>query len=158
MASVLFVLYLEALARKGECMLIRISEGPPCCFTQGTYVGPKPASRFSFAFLAVGPRYPALFSPCLIFVEWDISFQFLIFCCCFGFFCGTRASHRCGLSHCGAQAPDTQAQRPWLTGPAAPRACGIFPDQGTNPCPLHRQADPQPLHYQGSPERDILKG
>ena len=23
---------------------------------------------------------------------------------------GERASHRCGLSHCGAQAPDTQAQ------------------------------------------------
>ena len=21
-------------------------------------------------------------------------------------------------------------------------ACGIFPDQGSNPCPLHRQADP----------------
>ncbi|XP_032507427.1 protein tyrosine phosphatase type IVA 1 isoform X1 [Phocoena sinus] len=31
------------------------------------------------------------------------------------FFCGTRASHCCGLSRCGAQAPDLQAQRPWLT-------------------------------------------
>ncbi|XP_067568045.1 V-type proton ATPase subunit d 2 isoform X2 [Pseudorca crassidens] len=31
-----------------------------------------------------------------------------------------RASHCCGLSRCGAQAPDAQAQRPWLTGPAAP--------------------------------------
>ena len=30
-------------------------------------------------------------------------------------------------------------------------ACGIFPDQGSNPCPLHWQADSQPLHYQGSP-------
>ena len=26
-----------------------------------------------------------------------------------------------GLSRCGAQAPDAQAQRPWLTGPAALR-------------------------------------
>ena len=40
------------------------------------------------------------------------------------FFGGTRASHCCGLSHCGAQAPDAQAQRPWLTGPAAPRHVG----------------------------------
>ena len=30
-------------------------------------------------------------------------------------------------------------------------ACGIFPDQGANPCPLHWQADSQPLHHQGSP-------
>ena len=30
-------------------------------------------------------------------------------------------------------------------------ACGIFPDQGSNLCPLHWQADPYPLHHQGSP-------
>ena len=29
--------------------------------------------------------------------------------------------------------------------------CGIFPDQGSNPCPLHWQADSQPLRHQGSP-------
>ena len=32
-------------------------------------------------------------------------------------------------------------------------ACGIFPDQGSNPCPLHWQADSQPLYHQGSPIR-----
>ena len=31
-------------------------------------------------------------------------------------------------------------------------ACGIFPDQGSNPCPLHWQADSYPLRHQGSPE------
>ena len=31
-------------------------------------------------------------------------------------------------------------------------ACGIFPDQGSNPCPLHWQADSQPLCHQGSPQ------
>ena len=36
-------------------------------------------------------------------------------------------------------------------GPGHSTACGIFPDEGTNPCPLHRQADSQPLHHQGSP-------
>ena len=36
-------------------------------------------------------------------------------------------------------------------GPSCSAACGIFPDQGSNPRPLHWQADSQPLHHQGSP-------
>ena len=36
-------------------------------------------------------------------------------------------------------------------GPSCPAARGIFPDQGSNPCPLHWQADSQPLRHQGSP-------
>ena len=36
-------------------------------------------------------------------------------------------------------------------GPSGSAACGIFPDQGSNPCPLHWQADSQPLRHQGSP-------
>ena len=36
-------------------------------------------------------------------------------------------------------------------GPSRSVACGIFPDQGPNPCPLHGQADSQPLRHQGSP-------
>ena len=35
-------------------------------------------------------------------------------------------------------------------------ACGIFPDQGSNPCPLHWQVDSQPLHHQGSPQDDFF--
>ena len=37
---------------------------------------------------------------------------------------GARASHHRGLSRCGAQAPDAQAQQLWLTGPATPRHAG----------------------------------
>ena len=36
-------------------------------------------------------------------------------------------------------------------------ACGIFPDQGPNPCPLHWQADSQPLRHQGSPSKAVLR-
>ena len=36
-------------------------------------------------------------------------------------------------------------------GPSCSAVCGIFPDQGSNPCPLHWQADSQPLRHQGSP-------
>ena len=42
-------------------------------------------------------------------------------------------------------------------GPSRPAACGIFPDQGSNPCPLHWQADSQPLCHQGSPGLRFLK-
>ena len=37
---------------------------------------------------------------------------------------GARAPHYRGLSCCGAQAPDAQAQQLWLTGPVAPRHAG----------------------------------
>ena len=37
---------------------------------------------------------------------------------------GARASHLRGLSCCGAQAPDAQAQQLWLTGLVAPRHVG----------------------------------
>ena len=37
-------------------------------------------------------------------------------------------------------------------GPSCSAACGIFPDQGSNLCPLHWQADSQPLRHQRSPE------
>ena len=36
-------------------------------------------------------------------------------------------------------------------GPSCSAACGILPDQGSNPCALHWQADSQPLRHQGSP-------
>ena len=41
-------------------------------------------------------------------------------------------------------------------GPSCSVACGIFPDQGSNPCPLHWQADSQPLHHQGSPGLSLI--
>ena len=41
-------------------------------------------------------------------------------------------------------------------GPSCSAACGIFPDQGSNPCPLHWQADSQPLRHRGSPGSDCF--
>ena len=41
-------------------------------------------------------------------------------------------------------------------GPSCSAACGIFPYQGLNPCPLHWQADSQPLRHQGSPTFSTL--
>ena len=41
-------------------------------------------------------------------------------------------------------------------GPSCSAACGIFPDQGSNPCPLHWQADSRPLRHQGSPTLQLF--
>ena len=40
--------------------------------------------------------------------------------------------------------------------PSCSAACGILPDQGSNPRPLHWQADSQPLRHQGSPRDAFL--
>ena len=41
-------------------------------------------------------------------------------------------------------------------GPSCSAVCGMFPDQGSNPCPPHWQADSQPLRHQGSPKFFML--
>ena len=41
-------------------------------------------------------------------------------------------------------------------GPSCSAACGIFPDQGSNPCPLHWQVDSQPLRHHGSPSWKVF--
>ena len=41
-------------------------------------------------------------------------------------------------------------------GPSRSGACGIFPDQGSNLCPLHWQSDSHPLSHPGSPVGSFL--
>ena len=64
---------------------------------------------------------------------------------------GARASLYRGLCCCRAQAPDAQSSVVVAHGSSCSAACGIFPEQGSNPRALHWQADAQPLHHQGSP-------
>ena len=77
--------------------------------------------------------------------------------------CDVRASHCGGFCCCGARALGVRASVVVARGlqsagsvVAAHRlscstACGIFLGQGSNPCPLHWQADSQPPRHQGSP-------
>ena len=79
------------------------------------------------------------------------------------------ASHCGGFSCCRARALGTWASVVVahglqstgsvvvVHGLSCSAACGIFPDQGSNPCPLHWQADSQPLRHQGCPKLLILK-
>ena len=67
--------------------------------------------------------------------------------------CGTQASHCGGFSCCEAQALGARARHMGFSscgavglavvghGLSCPTACGIFPEQGSNPCPLHWQVD-----------------
>ena len=67
--------------------------------------------------------------------------------------CGAWASHCSGFSCCGARALGVRASVvvsrglqsagsvAVAHGLSCSVACGIFPDQGSNPCPLHWQAD-----------------
>ena len=52
-------------------------------------------------------------------------------------FCGARASHCGGFSRCGAQALGRAGSVVVMHGLSCSAACGFFPDQGSNPCPLH---------------------
>ena len=42
-------------------------------------------------------------------------------------------------------------------GPSCSAARAILPDQGSNPCPLHWQADSQPLRHQGRPRAPFIE-
>ena len=61
---------------------------------------------------------------------------------------GARACHYRGLSCRGSRRSGSVVV---AHGPSCSAACGIFPDQGSNLCPLHWQADSQSLRHQGSP-------
>ena len=77
------------------------------------------------------------------FVNWVFSFCWLVVRILFFFFLRSTGSRRAGsvvVAH----------------GPRCSAACGIFPDQGSNPRPLHWQADSQPLRHQGSPMPLVL--
>ena len=105
----------------------------------------------------------------IFFISGSFFFFFLIYL--FILFMAVLGLHFCAraLSSCGKRGPLFIAVRgPLLLrstgsrragsaivahGPSRSAACGTLPDQGPNPCPLHRQADSQPLCHQGSPRK-----
>ena len=64
---------------------------------------------------------------------------------CSGFSCcRAQAVGRAGFSSCSAGSVVVTC------GLSCPAGCGILPDQGSNPCPLHCQAHSQPLDHQAN--------
>ena len=67
--------------------------------------------------------------------------------------CGAQASHCCGLvQHSGSGPAGSVLVEPRLS---CSEACGIFPDQESNLCPLRWQAGSFPLYFQGSPPFEL---
>ena len=114
--------------------------------------------------LTTGPRGKSLF---FFFFFFKVSFYlfYLWLCCVFVFLRGLSLVVASG-GHSSSQCTGLSLSRPLLLrstgsrragsvvvahGSSCSTACGIFPDQGSNPCPLHWQADSQPLRHQGSP-------
>ena len=64
-------------------------------------------------------------------------------------------SHCSGFSRCGARALGHAGSVAVVHGLSCSAACGIFPDQGSNLCLLHWQADSLLLSHQGSPRRAL---
>ena len=109
---------------------------------------------------------------CFFFFFFNNFFYLFIYLFIYLWLCWVLASAR-GLSpvaasggHSSSRCAGLSPSRPlslWSTGsrregsavvahgPSRSAACGILPDQGPNPCPLHWQADSQPLRHQGSP-------
>ena len=56
-----------------------------------------------------------------------------------------------GYSCCGAWALELAGSGVVMLKLSSSVACGIFPDPGSNSCPLHWQVECQPRGHQGSP-------
>ena len=61
--------------------------------------------------------------------------------------CTTGALGHSGFSSCGSWALEHGLNS---CGTCGSMACGIFPDQGSNLCPLHWREDSYPMYHQGS--------
>ena len=82
--------------------------------------------------------------------------------------CNAEASRRSGFSYCRAQALGhngsvTVVPALYSTdsvvvahGLSCSAMCGVFQDQGSNPCLLHWQVDSWPLSHEGSPVLQLL--
>ena len=81
--------------------------------------------------------------------QWPLSLRVPSLCSAAGEATAVRGPLRSTGSGCAGSAAMAH-------GPSRSAACGILPDRGTNPCPLHRQADSQPLRHQGSPPSSLI--
>ena len=112
--------------------------------------------------------------PQAVFLGWGVcdegyvviatdSWGFYLFMAVLGFHCCTQAFPSCGswglLSNavhcsgfsCGARALEHSSTVVVAHRLSCPEACGFFLDRGSNPYPLHWQANSLPLSHEGSP-------
>ena len=110
---------------------------------------------------------------CCFFFFFNNSLLYLFIFCCVGssFLLRGLSLVAASRGHSSSRCAGLSLSRPFLLrstgsrcagsvvvahGSSCSAARGIFPDQGSNPCPLHWQADSQPLRHQGSPWVGVL--
>ena len=96
----------------------------------------------AYSGLILCPRHPHFQEPCATLFVPGVFFVFL-----FLRYAGLSLLWPLPLRSAGSGRAGSVAM---AHGPSRSAACGILPDRGTNPCPLHRQVDSQPLRHQGS--------
>ena len=72
--------------------------------------------------------------------------------------CGVQASHCDDFSCCWAPAPGHRGFSSCVWGLRCSAASGLFPDQGSNPCPMHWQMDSYPCTTRDIPQSSQLEG
>ena len=143
---------MEYVVRLG-CSVWGITNSPPVAGIKGTWGQGEVSVTVS---KLVVFKFFCFFLLINLFIFGCVGSSFL----CEGFLqlrrAGATLHHGAWASHCrGLSLWSTGSRRAGSVvvahGPSCSAACGILPDQGSNPCPLHRQADSQPLCHQGSP-------
>ena len=155
-----------------RCVCVMVSKEYPCFyFVQNSKNSPEDNFNDEIVLLILKMGRPRLGtlgkSLNLSGFSFSFNYLFIYFCLCWVFVSvrglspvaasGGHSSSRCaGLSLSRSLLlQSTSSRRAGSVvvahGPSCSAACGIFPNQGSNPCPLHWQADSQPLRHQGSP-------
>ena len=113
----------------------------------------RPLIIWTCSYLYVWPRMTLFWLHVCLLLCIYLFMAVLGLCCCSWAFsscrerdrcssCDVRASHCSGFSCCGEQPRAAWASVVVAHGFSCPVSHGIFPDQGSNPCPLHWQAHP----------------
>ena len=105
--------------------------------------------NFWHPFTVVPARFGVSVILCVSCSPHPASFVFyLLLLTLLGLRCLSRTLSSCSM---GFSLLSTGSRVVVVPGLSCSKACGIFLDQGLNPCLLHRQVDSQPLDHRGSP-------
>ena len=73
--------------------------------------------------------------------QFALLFSIIVFIFIYAFLAAALHRHYGGFSCCRAQVLEHTGFSAYGVGTQIPTACGIFPNQELNPCPLHWQVD-----------------
>ena len=138
--------FLSLFLKNNSFTLFMAVMGLPCCMRASSTCG-----EWGLLFIAVDDL---LFEMASLVSEQALRVHRLRWLCCTG---SVVAAHRLSraASVVAAHGLSRAASVVAAHRLSCSSACGIFPDQGSNPCPLHQQVDSYPLNYQRDPVSNL---